>query len=354
MIQLGGRPVPGFGLGTNDPAVVRQSVIDQWIPFNTAQLTWTDADGKTQHSPDEGVVPWMYCDVLGYVTTGMGILIETGGTQGTDVRKGGTASTGGSLTQLGLRAGWKRSDGSLASDEEIQAEFANIKAHTQEYAQSGHTGVQYTLHLDNGVVNENGPSVQALTATKLQGFADMLKSQLPAFDTFPADGQMGLLSHSWAMGAWLGKWPKMKAAADQTPHPDWRTVAQEDYSTTYAPARQASNIRCYLNAEGVDRGNGDPAVLYFPENVGSGIHSASVQSVAPITTPPMSEKIYKALAPYDVIAQVTGAEAIKPPLRNARDTYAWIRKHQTGIAIATTVAVVGTAALTLLPRQRRR
>jgi hypothetical protein len=249
-------------------AVIRQSVIDNWIPFNTAQLTWTDAEGNEQHSPDEGVVPWMYLDIRGLVTTGMGILIEEGFTGGTDVRNGGTASTDGKLTEQGLRAGWKHADGSPASDEEIQAEFANMKAHAQEWAQSGHTGVQYTLHLDNGNVNENGPSVQALTASKLQGFADMLKSQLPAFDTFPADGQMGLLSHSWAMGAWLGGWPKMKAAANEIPT-NWRGVAQEDVSPTYAPARQASNTRCYLNAEGVEQTGKDPAVLYFPGSVAS-------------------------------------------------------------------------------------
>jgi hypothetical protein len=247
------------------PAVIRQSVIDNWIPFNTAQLTWTDADGNTQRSPDEGVVPWMYVDIRGLITTGMGILIEEGFTGGTDVRNGGTASTDGKLTEQGLRAGWRRADGSLASDEEIQAEFANMKAHAQEWAQSGHTGVQYTLHLDNGYVNENGPSVQALTAVKLQGFADMLKSQIPMFDTFPADGQMGLLSHSWAMGAWLGGWPKMKGAANETPT-NWLAVSQEDVSPTYAPARQASNIRCYLNAQAVDQQGLDPAVLYFPAN----------------------------------------------------------------------------------------
>ena len=54
--------------------MIRQAVLDAWIPFNTGKLTWMADDGTEKRSPNEGLVlpSYMYEDILGLVTTGMG------------------------------------------------------------------------------------------------------------------------------------------------------------------------------------------------------------------------------------------------------------------------------------------
>jgi hypothetical protein len=273
MIRRNGQNVRGFGLGDDSPAVIRQSVLDAWIPFNTGELTWTDSDGETKSSPNEGLrLPsYMYEDILGLVTTGMGNLIETPSTPPTQENP----STEGTITDEGLNAGWTHADGTPASDDEIRAEFANVKAKWS----AGHWEPL-------GGFNENGKeiatlflpeaAVKKLIFAKLQAFANVLKTQLPEWDSFPADAQMALLSHAWAAGASLGGWPKFKGFINSNP-PDWRSAAAEGY--VYGPnhtviagitPRNDSNVRLMLNAEGVARTGSDPAVLYFPADIGSG------------------------------------------------------------------------------------
>ena len=341
MIRLGGHHVRGFGLGDNGTAVIRQSVLDQWIPFNTGKLKWTDADGKAKSSPNEGLQfpSYMYEDILGLVTTGMGNLIEIPSTQPTRENP----SSQGTITDEGLNAGWTHADGSPASADEIRAEFANVKAKWS----AGHWEPL-------GGFNDNGRAIATLFLPeaaakklifgKLQAFANSLKTQLPGWDSFPADAQMALLSHAWAAGSGLKGWPKFKGFINATPH-DWRSAAQEGY--VYGPnhtiiagitPRNEANVRLMLNAEGVDRTGKDPSVLYFPENVGSG-----VQKVA------LTDKVYKTLAPFDVVAMAR--REIAPP-RAVTSGVDWIREHQTTVAIGAAVVVVGTAAFVLLPRKR--
>lgn len=251
-------------------ALIRQSVLDNWIPFNTAQMKWTGADGNAKSSPNEGLkIPsYMYEDILGLVTTGLGNLIENPVTKPTQ----GNPSTEGSITNEGLNAGWEHTDGTPATPDEVRAEFSNVKSqwsagHWEPLGGFNDKGRAIaTLFLPEAAVNK-------LIFSKLQAFADSLKTQLPGFDSFPADAQMALLSHAWAAGSALDGWPKFKGFINQS-LPDWRSAAAEGY--IYGPnhsiiagitPRNDSNMRLMINAEGVEHGNGDPSTLYFPQSV---------------------------------------------------------------------------------------
>lgn len=258
-------------MNTTTQSGIKQSVVNAWIPFNTAGLHWTDPrTGQTRSSPNEGIrIPsYMYEDILGLVTTGMGNLIENPATQPTQANP----STQGTITDEGLNAGWTHANGSLASPDEIRAEFANIK-------RAWTAGKWYGL----GGFNANGRSiatlwlpdtaVKRLIFSKLAAFASNLKAQFPAWDSFPADAQMALLSMSWAKGSSFQGWPKFKAAVNASP-PSWLNASAESY--IYGPnhsiisaiiPRNDANARMFANADGVDKQGRDPSVLYFPADV---------------------------------------------------------------------------------------
>ena len=264
-------PRPRQSMNTTTQSGIKQSVVDAWIPFNTAGLHWTDPrTGQARSSPNEGIrnPSYMYEDILGLVTTGMGNLIENPATQPTQANP----STQGTITDEGLNAGWTHANGSLASPDEIRAEFANIK-------RAWTAGKWYGL----GGFNANGRSiatlwlpdtaVKRLIFSKLAAFASNLKAQFPAWDSFPADAQMALLSMSWAKGSSFQGWPKFKAAVNASP-PSWLNASAESY--IYGPnhsiisaiiPRNDANARMFANADGVDKQGRDPSVLYVPADV---------------------------------------------------------------------------------------
>ena len=267
-------------MSTPGSAIIHQSVLDQWIPFNTGKLKWTDADGNTKSSPNEGLKfpSYMYEDILGLMTTGMGNLIEIPDVQPTTNKQhaagiGPGPSKSGTITDEGLNAGWVHTDGTPASGDEIRAEFARLKGLWGSGNWEDDGGFQQKGR-DAATLWLPEAAVMKLISGKLQAFADSLKTQLPGWDNFPADAQTALLSHAWAAGSALGGWPKFKGFINQTP-PDWHSAAGEGY--VYGPnhsiiaaitPRNDSNVRLMLNAEGVEQGNMDPSVLYFPQSVG--------------------------------------------------------------------------------------
>lgn len=200
-------------------------------------------------------VPWMYLDVLGKVTTGLGYLIDS-------------PSAAATLP-------WKRPDGSLASREEIFEDWGKVKAHANDKTYTdagGGSDIQAaltTLRLDDDGINQS-------TAARLDQFAQDLYQSFPAWDTWPADAQLGLLSMAWAMGPnFAHKFPKFSAAANLL-RPDFETMAEESEINTLprrdekADGRNADNYTLFRNAEAVLRAGGDPQQLYFPASLADG------------------------------------------------------------------------------------
>ena len=128
----------------------------------------------------EGMTSWMYLDIKGLVTTGMGNLIDP--------------------LPAALALPWRAADGTQASPQDIRAEWTSIKNNVA----LAHQGAQAarsvaTLHLDDA-------DIDALILGKLDQFEAILRA-FPAFAEFadwPADAQLGLLSMGWAMGPGFG------------------------------------------------------------------------------------------------------------------------------------------------------
>ena len=120
----------------------------------------------------EGVVPWMYLDVLGLVTTGIGNLIDP----------------------LPESLPFTKPDGTLASRVEIQAEWRTVKGATY-LARQGHLAAKKMTSLR---LTEEG--IHQVVASKVSEMEAYLKKRFPSFDSWPADAQLATLSMSWACG----------------------------------------------------------------------------------------------------------------------------------------------------------
>src|ERR1035441_7352367 len=149
---------------------------------------------RSFNEPFEGVVPWMYQDIKGLVTVGVGNLIDPVG----------------AATILPFR--WKtkpglKNAGMPASKPDIAAEWKKIKD-DPTLALKGHRACEAITNLELG-----DDAIDDLIATRLKQNEDYLVKQAPFknFDDWPADAQMALLSMAWAMGP--GGPPQFKTMA---------------------------------------------------------------------------------------------------------------------------------------------
>ena len=141
------------------------------------------AQFRTFNEPFEGAIPYMYLDVLGLVTVGVGNLIDPVTV----------------ATTLPFRFKHKpgiANPGALATKEQIVAEWQELKANTS-LARKGHLACASITNLE---LDEAG--IDAVIAKRLAQNENYLKCEphFKDFDTWPADGQLALLSMAWAMG----------------------------------------------------------------------------------------------------------------------------------------------------------
>jgi len=153
--------------------MIRQSVIDIFPRFTNTF---------------EGRVPWMYLDIKGLVTIGLGCLIDP-------------VSTVAGLNFV------ERISKKPASKEAVVAEWQRVKAR-QDLAKKGHRaawGVTALELLDY--------EIDRLALERLTRNADYLAKTFPDFGSWPADAQLATLSMAWAMGAGFPKTFKLWTAA---------------------------------------------------------------------------------------------------------------------------------------------
>lgn len=199
---------------------------------------------NTFQSKYEGYLSFMYLDVKGLVTTGMGNLIDP------------------IDTALGLP--WvHKSDGSPASQDEIVAEWNTVKNRTDLASHGGGSFSSVTS------LKLNDDSIQNLIVSRAESDEAYLKDRFSDWDSWPADAQLGVLSMAWAMGPGF-HFPKFEAAAIAQ---DWETAAKESHiDTTGNPGvipRNADNLTLFENAAAVAQSKADPSILYFPKVVTS-------------------------------------------------------------------------------------
>jgi GH24 family phage-related lysozyme (muramidase) len=202
------------------------------------------------NEPLEGVVRYMYQDVKGLVTIGVGNLIDP------------------LSAALGLPFVHKGT-GTAATTAEIDAEWKKIK-NDHTLAKKGHRACQPLTNLEL-----TDATIDGLIATRLALNESFLKRQKPFadFDTWPADAQLGLLSMAWAMGpGFYFHWPKFSAACALADFD--KAAANCKMSETGNPGvakRNTANRKLFENAAAVVAGEHDGfytrQTLYYPTMV---------------------------------------------------------------------------------------
>lgn len=196
---------------------MRKSVATVWFAFNT---------------PFEGYCDYMYLDIKGLVTTGVGNLIDP--------------------IEMAIPLPWQRRDGSMASEGEIRAAWNTVKGH-QELTHKG--GVIYRRFTG---LRLSRASVEAMVRRRLFANDAIMRGRFAHWDAWPADGQLGTLSISWAVGPHF-HWPKLEAAAAKQ---DFLGMAAESAITGNAP-RSAAQKQLFENAAKVVRDGLDPETILY-------------------------------------------------------------------------------------------
>lgn len=194
----------------------------RWVAFN---------------APFEGRVRWMYLDIKGLVTTGVGNLIDP--------------------VEYALALPWKRG-GERVGPSVIRDEWERVKGDTR-LAQAGYiaAGTVTTLRLDD-------PDIDALVLAKLGANHAVLQRRFPEIDAWPLEAQMAVHSMAWAMGPGFPRtWPRFSAACDVR---NWASAAAEcwipDDKNPGLHPRNVKNrelLKAASNAAPAPTGRGSPA-----------------------------------------------------------------------------------------------
>lgn len=206
-----------------------------WFPFNK-QL--------------EGYLTFMYLDILGYVTTGMGNLIDP--------------------VESALALPWMKPDGTAASSSDIVTAWHAVDCQRSDPKDKRQTsglatkfggafgGVTSIRLTEDGVVQTVLRQVAANEAT--------LRRYFPGYDSMPADAQMCVNSMAWAMGAGFPATFKAFTAAINAG--DYATAKlNADFKGAGVAPRIAANKAMLDNAaESALRGI-DPSALFWPSTV---------------------------------------------------------------------------------------
>ena len=214
---------------------------EQASPTSTGTHTSVRNGFLAFSKPLEGRVPWMYLDIKGLVTTGIGNLIDPVG--------------------LALKLPFVHGgDGSPASEDEIRAEWQRLKD-DQSLAQKRYTVCEAITDL-----RLTDASIDELVLAKFDSNDRALRQAFSNWNDWPADAQLGAHSMAWAGAGFPVKWPKFRAAAEAR---NWKAVATEsNIDETGNPgvkARNAANAQLFHNAEVVESSDLDRATLHYPK-----------------------------------------------------------------------------------------
>jgi hypothetical protein len=202
----------------------------------------------------EGCVPYMYLDVKGLVTVGIGNLV--------DPVELAQALPFRSKNRPGIV-----NPGAPATSDQIAAEWGKLK---------GNPGLAHERFNACDALTElelSDDAINSLILTRVTDNEGFLKRQpwFNNFDTWPADAQLGLLSMAWAMGpGGPGQFPHFRAACQVM---DFNTAAAESQmDATGNPGlvpRNKANAMLFSNAAVVlaseAEGKFQRSVLYYPQ-----------------------------------------------------------------------------------------
>jgi GH24 family phage-related lysozyme (muramidase) len=210
------------------------------------------------NEPFEGLVPFMYLDIKGLVTVGVGNLIDP------------------LELALELPFQWKdkpgiTTPGDLATPGQIVEEWNRLK-NDVSLAQKGHRACEPITNLEL-----HDEALNALIERRLAGNEKFLKRQKAflEFENWPADAQLGLLSMAWAMGpGGPVNFRKFSAACERL---DFVNAALEckmnEVGNPGLVPRNRANRMLFENAAAVLAGESSGAfqraILYYPRALSS-------------------------------------------------------------------------------------
>lgn len=173
----------------------------------------------------EGRVSWMYQDIKGLITIGLGCLIDP-------------MSIAGHLPFVRI------ADKQPASATEICLEWNRIKK-MKDLAKKGH--LEARKHCSLRLLEKD---IDALARYRLLENERILNLAFPKFQEFPADAQLAINSMAWAMGAFFfRKWPRLMCSVNSL---NWeQTAANCHMKTTDNPGlkpRNKANEKLFLSA----------------------------------------------------------------------------------------------------------
>lgn len=215
----------------------------------------------------EGSIPYMYDDIKGLVTVGVGNLVDP------------VAEAQKLPFQFKHKAAAHQTvkgvPGARATRDQIAAEWQRVK---DSFKNEGHGNIYSAHHYAKLTDLELSPeAMDALVESRLLGNESILRkwSEFADFLLWPADAQLGLLSLSWALGpykshhAGIGRFKAFRAACAKQ---DFDTAAAHCHlRTTGNPGvikRNTADVLLFRNAarviEGEKTAGYNRATLYYP------------------------------------------------------------------------------------------
>jgi GH24 family phage-related lysozyme (muramidase) len=171
----------------------------------------------------EGMIPWLYCDVRGLATTGIGNLVAS------------PASC--------AKHPWRhQTDGRAALPGEAETLWAQTTdAYRKDLGAAAYRNIS-DLRLDKGYI-------QGLVATRLErDFIPGIKRLCHDFDDWPLPARQAIVDMAYNLGVGgLAKFHKLIAACQAR---DWATAASECSRSTCREMRNAWTFQRFLDAVG--------------------------------------------------------------------------------------------------------
>lgn len=180
----------------------------------------------------EGSVNFMYLDVKGLVTTGIGNLIDP--------------------LPLATRLPWTCMGLRDASTEEVRDGWLVVKGR-QDLRMHGGMAYKDVCELRLPQI-----AIANLVHERLEEDEMELRHYFPAWTSFCADAQLGILSMAWAMG--VGRFHDFPHFVHAANAGDWLTAAVQSHIKDGAPARNEANQWLFTQAFTTQ----DPEMLHWP------------------------------------------------------------------------------------------
>lgn len=242
-------------------------------------------------SQTEGIEPFMYCDQLNLVSTGIGHKIDNGPmgspSDGSNAQRAAMNTVVSAAAMApALTLPWTvGDDGPRASQSDVASAWTTVKTENARSGLASHGGGAYA-----GLTNLrlSRDAIFNIFSQDVSNVDSGLRAKFPTFEQWPADAQFGALRMGFAMGvARFDDFPIFSAAVNRG---DFDTAAQESFFNGGGGTKDnrsgvnAQIFQMFRNAAEALRRGVDIDRVYFPGTVDNpGVTNPSSLPVASIT-----------------------------------------------------------------------